>query len=74
MEYMQIAIEIDSKRFVKAISSLPRNEKILIAESIEKDLLSDWNEYEETQEVKNRVKESFEAYQKGDYVNLKDLV
>lgn len=71
---MSISIEIDSRGFVKALSTIPRKEKIFIAESIEKDLLSEWDEYEESAEVKNRINESFVAYQKGDVVNLKDIL
>ena len=71
---MPIALEIDSRAFVKALVTIPRKEKIFIAESIEKDLLSEWDLYEETPEVKTRVKEAYEAYHAGDVVNLKDLI
>jgi hypothetical protein len=71
---MQLALDIDARKLVKAINLLPREEKILIAESIEQDLLSEWDNYEESSEVKNRVKESYEAYKNGDYVKLKDLL
>ncbi len=71
---MQLAVEIDTKRFVKAISLLPREEKILIPDRIEQDLLSEWDNYENSKEVVDRVKESFEAYNNGDYVKLKDLL
>lgn len=71
---MQLALDIDARKLVKAINLLPREEKILIAESIERDLLSEWDNYEESSEVKNRVKESFDAYKTGDYVKLKDLL
>ena len=70
---MQLALDIDARKLVKAINLLPREEKILIVESIEQDLLSEWDNYEESSEVKDRVKESFEAYKNGDYVKLKDL-
>lgn len=71
---MPIAIEIDSRKLIKSLYLIPRKEKILIAESIERDLLSEWDDYEKTPEVKNKVKVALEAYQNGDIVNLSDLI
>ena len=71
---MPIAIEIDSRKLIKSLYLIPRKEKILIAESIERDLLSEWDDYEESPEVKNKVKVALDAYQSGDVVNLSDIM
>jgi hypothetical protein len=71
---MPIAIEIDSRKLIKSLYLIPRKEKILIAESIEKDLLSEWDDYEESPEVKNKVKVAMEAYRSGNVVNLCDII
>jgi len=71
---MAIALEIDSRYLIKALNTMPRKDKIFIAESLEKDLLSEWDEYEESEEVIKRVNESLLEYDKGDVINLKDLI
>jgi hypothetical protein len=71
---MPIAIEIDSRKFIKSLYLIPRKEKILIAESIEKDLLSEWDDYEESPDVRNKVKVALESYNSGDVVNLCDIM
>ena len=71
---MPIALEIDSRKFVKALNSIPRKEKIFIVDSIEKNLLAEWDKYEESEEVKNRISEALIEYQNGDFVNLKELI
>ncbi|MCX6153305.1 MAG: hypothetical protein NT007_04010 [Candidatus Kapabacteria bacterium] len=70
---MPIALEINSRKFVKSLKTIPRKEKIFIAESIENDLLSEWDNYEETPDVSNRVNEALLAYKNKEVVNLRDI-
>ena len=67
-----LTLDIDS--FIQALNSISREGKITIAERIETDLLSEWDEYENSMEVKSRVKESFREYNSGEVVELKSLL
>jgi hypothetical protein len=67
-------VTLDFDSFIQALSSISREEKITIAERIETDLLSEWDEYENSSEVKSRVKESFKEYNSGEVVELKSLL
>lgn len=71
---MNLVIANDTKSIIMALKSYPRNDKIKIIENLESDLLSEWDDYEETVEVNSRVQEALEAYESGDFVELKDLL
>lgn len=71
---MPLTLQIDNKSLIKSIKLLPWKDKAIIAESIEENLLSEWDAYEESSEVKDKIKNAFEEYQKGNVINLKDLI
>jgi hypothetical protein len=71
---MAITLTMDINRIEEALKSATRDEKERIVDMLEKELLSEWDSYEETAEVKTRVNEAMQAYQKGDVVELRDVV
>lgn len=70
---MQLAINIDSKEIFKAIDELPREEKILIADKLEEQILAEWDSYESSPETIERVNESFIDYSNNEVIGLDEL-
>ncbi|OGU60415.1 MAG: hypothetical protein A2X64_05860 [Ignavibacteria bacterium GWF2_33_9] len=70
---MQVAINIDTNQIFNALNSLPREEKIIIAEKLEEQLLSEWDSYENLPDTLNRVNESFASYKNNEIISVDDL-
>jgi hypothetical protein len=70
---MQLAVKIDSQEIFNAIKELPREEKILIAEKLEEQILAEWDSYESSPETIQRVNESFADYSNNDVIGLDEL-
>lgn len=70
---MQIALNIDIEQIFNAINILPRDEKVNIADRLESQLLSEWDDFENQKSTLNRVNESITNYNNKEYINLDDL-
>lgn len=63
----KVNISIPLPLLQQAIDKLPFKEKYKLADKLEKDLLSEFDEYDNSNEVKERIKLSMEEYKKGKY-------
>ena len=70
---MAIAIEIGQSSFLEALKTVSRRDKILIIKWLERDLLSDWDEYEKLPEVNEKIDIAMREYRSGDVIDLDDI-
>jgi hypothetical protein len=70
---MTVSIDIEFDSLAEAIRLFSRDDKEKLAAILEKELLSEFDDYEEREDVKQRVAEAMNEYEKGDYVTLNDL-
>lgn len=71
---MPHTLTLNIEDIAEALKTTSREDKVHIADLIEQDLLSEWDSYEESKEVKTRVNEAFTAYKAGESVPLRDIM
>ena len=71
---MSHTLTLNIKDLAEALKTASREDKVHLADLIEHDLLSEWDSYEESEEVKTRVNETFNAYKAGKSVPLRDIM
>lgn len=71
---MAIALNIKRRSFVDVLKKASRKEKILILRWIERDLLSEWDEYEEHPSVKEKIDLAIKDYNEGNIVDLDNII
>lgn len=66
-------IPISYPTLLQVIADLPREEKYKLSEILEKDLLSEFDDYDKSPEVKQNIKLSMSEYKKGNFKTLAQL-
>ena len=71
MEALNISIPMPL--IIKAIENLPMKDKFKLADKLEENLLSEFDEYDNSIEVKKRIELSMNEYKAGNFKTLSQL-
>jgi hypothetical protein len=66
-------IPISYLTLLRVIEDLPLKEKYKLSEILERDLLSEFEDYDNSHEVKNNIQLSMSEYKKGNFKTLAQL-
>lgn len=68
-----INISVSYPKLLNAINKLPMKTKYKLIDKLEKDLLSKFDEYDNSQEVREKIELSMSEYRNGEYKSLTEI-
>jgi hypothetical protein len=71
---MPAELTLPYSTIIKAISSFSHEEKCKLADTLETELLSEFDEYESSPELVNEINEARKEYKAGNYKTIRQII
>ena len=68
-----VNISIPFPVLLKAIEALPKKQKSKLYEKLHKEMLDEFEDYDNSEDVKHRIAQSMDEYKNGKYKTLAEL-